>query len=272
MGLPIVQFIKIIHFMQNLISFDLRADFGFFRKPETNEGLNLSYNMIHKPALLGILGAIIGLDGYKKKGDKPEYLLKLETLKVGIKPLDDENGNFQKTVIKYSNTIGYANKGTTYLTEEATLIKPAYRCYLLLESNNEYHQKLKEYIFNGKAEFIPYFGKNEFSAWWNKESVIEYEFETMKDLQDNIVIDNLFLKSEKKNTNTQPSKPKGGFKSHKNREQLFVFFERLPIDFNEKLLQYNLGNFAYTSFSLLPDDEIENLYLIKNNNTYVQLN
>lgn len=46
---------------QRLISFDIQADFGFFKKPDYNDGVLLTYNMLHKPALLGILGAIIGV-------------------------------------------------------------------------------------------------------------------------------------------------------------------------------------------------------------------
>ena len=46
---------------QRLISFDIQADFGFFKKPDYNDGVLLTYNMLHKPALLGILGAITAL-------------------------------------------------------------------------------------------------------------------------------------------------------------------------------------------------------------------
>ena len=60
---------------QRLISFDLQADFGFFKKPDYNDGMLLTYNMLHKPALLGLLGAVIGLQGYRRKGELPEYYL-----------------------------------------------------------------------------------------------------------------------------------------------------------------------------------------------------
>jgi CRISPR-associated protein Cas5h len=113
--------------MERLISIDLKSDFGFFRKPDVNNTVNLSYNMLHKPALLGILGAVVGLDGYKEKGKIPRYYEVLKDLRIGIEPLGHEKGNFGKTVIKYSNTLGYANSRSTYLTEEATLIKPSYR-------------------------------------------------------------------------------------------------------------------------------------------------
>lgn len=258
--------------MQNLISFELRADFGFFRKPDANDGINLSYTMLHKPALLGILGAIIGLEGYKEKGKEPEYLTQLKNLKVGVKPLNDEKGNFSKIVVKYSNTIGYANKGTNYLTEEATLIKPAYKCFLLLDMENEYHKKIKTYLQEGKAEYLPYFGKNEFSAWWDRDSFQEYEFELVENITEGIVIENVFLKTEGKLKNKKTSRPKGRQSVVKSTVNSFVFFERLPVGFNEELFQYEIGNFTYTNFNMPSTEGVSNVYWVKTNNTYVQLN
>src|SRR5690554_4061785 len=128
----------------NLISFDIESNFGFFRKPESNTTLNVSYNIIHRPAVLGILGAIIGLEGYKEKGKFPEYYEKLNHIKIGISPLNHEQGNYLKTPVKYSNTVGYANKGATFLTEELTLISPKYRIFLLLDSQNNEEALLLE--------------------------------------------------------------------------------------------------------------------------------
>ena len=59
--------------MDKLISFDLRGDFGMLKKPDTNEPVYLTFNMLHKPALLGILGAILGLKGFRKQKELPEY-------------------------------------------------------------------------------------------------------------------------------------------------------------------------------------------------------
>ena len=153
---------------QRLISFDIQADFGFFKKPDYNDGVLLTYNMLHKPALLGILGAIIGLRGYRKKGEWPEYYQRLAALPVGIEPLEGrhEKGNFQKTIVKYTNTVGYANQDGNLLVEESMLIRPAYRCYLLLSEEHPDHRKLYEYIREGWAEYIPYLGKNEYPAWF----------------------------------------------------------------------------------------------------------
>ena len=52
---------------QRLISFDIQADFGFFKKPDYNDGVLLTYNMLHKPALLGIL-SVCGVIGKKENG------------------------------------------------------------------------------------------------------------------------------------------------------------------------------------------------------------
>ena len=60
--------------MKQLISFDIKADFGFLKKPDTNAPVYLTYNMIHKPCVLGFLGAIMGYGGFKGDKKKPEYL------------------------------------------------------------------------------------------------------------------------------------------------------------------------------------------------------
>ncbi|GAB4133858.1 MAG: hypothetical protein Fur0027_22290 [Raineya sp.] len=254
--------------MQKLISIDLQADFGFFRKPDANSTINLSYNMLHKPAMLGIFGAIIGLEGYKELGKEPEYLTKLKELKVGIEPINHEKGNFQKTVIKYSNTVGYANEGTNYLTEEATLIKPSYKVYVLLNITNNEHEKLYEYLKEGKAEFLPYFGKNEFYAWW--ENFQEYEFEACPQIQESFCIRTL-LQKQNQTLKQQKEEAIFDFMNFDTEEASYMYFERLPKGFDEKLKQYELGDFAYTTFKLKPNTQLESIYKIKNKNYYVYL-
>lgn len=255
--------------MQKLISIDLKGDFGFFRKPDANNTVNLSYNMLHKPALLGIFGAIIGLEGYKEKGKMPAYFEVLKEIKIGIEPLFHEKGNYQKTVIKYSNTVGYANNGSTYLTEESTLIKPAYRIYGLLDLNDQNHNLLYKNLQEGTAEYLPYFGKNEFSAWWEKESFMVYEFQTIDKPLDNVNIKTLFLKHNliKENKAT----PIFDFMSFMEEETPFMYFERLPRRFDDTLFQYEIGDYALTSFKLKQTIGIDNLYFLNQKKYYVQL-
>lgn len=253
--------------MEKLISIDLKSDFGFFRKPDANNTINLSYNMLHKPALLGIFGAIVGLEGYKKKGEIPQYYEEFKDLKVGIEPLDHEKGNFQKTVIKYSNTVGYANNGSTYLTEEATLIKPSYRVYVLLNLEYDKQRLLYQYLKEGKAEYLPYFGKNEFSAWW--EMFQEYDYHCIDKPLGDFKIRTLFLKQDL--IKEQKTVPFLDFMSFWENETPFMYFERLPKDFDTTLFQYNLGDSVFTTFGLKQSANIGNLYHLTDSEYYVQL-
>jgi CRISPR-associated protein Cas5h len=268
--------------MNSVISFDMRADFGFLKKPDTNDPIYLTFNMLHKPALLGILGAIIGLGGFSEAKDKeekqkpekgkkrqpllPEYYTELQDLKVGIKPLGDENGNFQKTTIKYNNAVGYANKdandnGATLNIIEQTLIKPAYRCYLLLEETKELHQKLRDYLKNCKAEFLPYLGKNDFSVWW--DNFQEYEVRTLEAINKSFKVNTIFKKEEMLKDGVLRSK---GFKPKPTPNSKFMYFENLPVKYssNLNLLQYDYAPFAYTDWDLQADYKVEGIYELTN--------
>lgn len=240
---------------ETLISFDLRADLGFLKKPDHNDGLILSYNMLHRPALLGILGAIAGMEGYQRKGELPSYYLKLQDLLLSIEPLGHEKGNFQKSSVKYTNTVGYANEEGPLLVEETMLIRPAYRCYLLLDLDNPDHEKLYQFIGAGYAEYIPYFGKNEYQAWIDGP-MLTYEHRAFKPA-DEFNISSLFIKDG----SIRKQKVRSTFSSVMNKGS-FCYFERLPVGFDEELCQYELGNFAYTDWTLKPDAVIDNLYEI----------
>jgi len=252
-----------------LISFDIQADFAFFRKPETNNTINLSYNMIHRPAVMGILGAILGLDGYKEKGKLPAYYGVLKDVKTGIEPLNHEKGNYNKTNIKYSNTIGYANKGTNFLTEELTLIEPAYRIYLLLNDSVKEQAQLFASIKNGQTEYIPYLGKNEFTAWWNPNSVREYTFEQRKIKEESVFIQSIFIKTSALKNDAEAPIP--DWLNPEYGTNPFMYFERLPKDFDLNLMQYEMADFAYSTFRFRNAHTLDNMYYLKESDTYVQL-
>ncbi|MEN2434622.1 type I-B CRISPR-associated protein Cas5b [Weeksellaceae bacterium A-14] len=253
-----------------LISFDLQADFAFFRKPETNSTINLSYNVIHKPVILGVLGAIIGLDGYKEKGKLPEYYQKLKDLKVGIEPLMHDKGNYAKTNIKYSNTVGYANKGTNFLTEELTLVNPAYRIYLLLDDQNERHSQLSDSLRKGESVYIPYMGKNEFTAWWNPSTYTEYQFYTKEIATgESVKIKSIFQKEIVLKNNTEA--PFADLLNFDVEEVNFLYFERLPKDFDLELMQYDITEFAFSNYQIKNAHLIENLFFVEELDAYVQM-
>ncbi len=259
-----------------LISVDLRAQFGFLKKPDTNEGIYLTYNCLHKPALLGILGAIIGLDGYaqsyaKDKNSFPEYYQKLKSLKVGIQPLDSAKGNFQKTVIRYNNSVGYANlDGGTLVIDEQTLLRPAYRIYLLLNIDNKYEHQLYENLNCNESVFIPYLGKNDFQLWWDKTT--EYDYEPSYKPKESYQIETIFLKKEGTTIKDSKEDPRAGiFDFSEPIVDSFIYFENLPLEFDEKIKHYRKCSFAFSNWKLIKEYTLDNLYLLKQSGKIIQL-
>ena len=156
------------------ISFKLSGKTACFRKPDVNVYAYFTYNNIHKPALLGLLGAVIGLGGYTQLHDKnsslgyddgyPEFYEKLKHLKVSITPLAP-NGYFSKKIQTFNNSVGYASQeaGGNLIVREQWLENPAWQIMILDDGSNEY-AKIVEYLENKKAVYIPYLGKNDHPA------------------------------------------------------------------------------------------------------------
>ena len=204
--------------------------------------------MLHKPALLGILGAIVGLPGYQKSGEMPEYYQKLKHLKIGIAPLESDNGNFLKDVVAYNNGTGFASSeaGGNLIVKEQILLKPSYRCYLLLDLDNPLEQSIYCRIINQEAVFLPYLGKNDFSAWW--DNVQEYQFENFIS-KGNYKIASIFAKSEAVSGYIVQAMSM----SSREIKPVFAYFERLPIELDDKLFQYNFGDFVYSNATFRKD-------------------
>jgi CRISPR-associated protein Cas5h len=248
---------------KHLLSFDLRADFACFKKPDVNEGIILTFNCLHKPALLGILGAITGLKGYSRKGEFPEYYQVFKNLPVGIEPLEGfhEKGKFNKTIIKYTNTVGYANADGTLIVTEQTLIRPGYRCYVLLEDTVEQQATLLIQLQKGQSVYLPYLGKNEFAAWWSEGSVKEYSFSPFTTSSD-FKISSLFVRQYPLLHQKMAPKFLPSLRTMTNVSS-FMYFERLPLSFDETLFQYELAEFAFTDWTLKDDSIIDNLLEIE---------
>ena len=276
--------------MNRLISVDFHADFGCLKKPDTNDPVYLTYNMLHRPAILGILGAIAGLSGFEKpptrKGRKKkkqplkglfdetpairigEYYDELKDLKVGIRPLGShQNGNFEKTLITYVNGVGYANlDGGTLPVTEQTLIEPSYRCYVLFDKDTETYHTLYNHLHDRNAVFLPYLGKNEFSLWWDNWQ--EYEFEFFEPKGDPFKISSIFLKESP----VKEGKSQSGRRAYTvGSAGEFMYFERLPVSYDLEMVQYELADFAFTDASLRSEYPVGNLYKLNGTNEIVQL-
>lgn len=267
-----------------IISVDFFADFGFFKKPDVNDTIFLTYNFIHKPAILGILGAILGLSGHTKEGELPEYYQELKDIKIGIQPIgkSQENGNFEKIIVKYNDSTGFSNQsdrnGATLNVKEQILVRPSYRIYFKLEKNHKYSDELKKRLGGGKGVFVPYFGKNEFHCWWkksdeNSDSFDKYDVRGVKSGE--FKISTIFSKPEEKTLKDLKKiiafSLTAGLKE--TYSKTFAIFERLPIGFDETLKQYSeLQEFIYTNLifekSKFPDTN--DFYEVKLENSSVE--
>lgn len=177
--------------------FTLSGKTAIFKKPEVNAYAYFTYNNIHKIALLGMLGAILGLKGYPKNKDELkeplEFYEKLKGLKVSIVPHSDLGGHFVKKIHVFNNSVGYASDeaGGNLIVREQWLENPKWDIYLLNDGavdSNLFH-KLCSYLSEGKCTYIPYLGKNEHYA-----NISDCSNITLEKGRTN-VINSLFIKS-----------------------------------------------------------------------------
>ena len=160
----------------NVISFDLAGDFALFKKNDANAMVYISYNFIHKPVLLGILGAIIGLSGYSrnKPGKHPVYYDELKEIKIAVMPHYQKP--LKKVITGFNNASGLASSNTKkppegqpwQIKEQALVGEPEIRYTVFLLDNGTVPNKLKDRLSRGESEYPLYFGKNEFFAYFDR--------------------------------------------------------------------------------------------------------
>lgn len=157
-----------------ILKFNLSGDFAFFKNESIND-MYETYPHIHKPALLGMFGAILGYDGYAQtqkifnKTDEenifPEYYKKLKDIKVGIVP---KEYSFPKIIENFNNSTGMFNRvadtrnggknGTNLIVEQVWLEKPSWDIYLIVD--NPESEKIMDSIINSKSVYHLYLGIN----------------------------------------------------------------------------------------------------------------
>lgn len=158
-----------------VLKFDLKGKTAFFKNPEVNTYFYFTYGNIHKPALLGLFGAILGYKGYANQYDVyPEYYEKLQDLQISILP-HKENGHFQRKIQYFNNSVGYASHelGGNLIVKEQWLENPAWTIYVQI--NNEESQKLAQMMLNHQNIYTPYLGKNDHLAIIENVQLIDLE-------------------------------------------------------------------------------------------------
>ena len=158
-----------------IIKFDVSSKGASFTSPEINTFIK-TYPHIHKCSILGVLGAIIGIEKEireeVKKGiieKNPSCYEKLKDLKISIVPKEIA---FPSCVVDISDTTCMVNKGNSFNTHMEVLQNPRWTIYVMGE-NNPYYDKIKDYLVNKKYHFLPYLGRNNFPANIDKVEVLE---------------------------------------------------------------------------------------------------
>lgn len=249
-----------------ILKFKLHGSTAFFKKPDVNSYLYFTYGNIHKVALIGVFGAIVGYGGYnqldlKKRIDKnnkdvfPEFYIKLENLKVGIEPLNDE-AVINKKVQVFNNSVGYASKemGGNLIVKEQWLENPAWNIYLLIDSDEAI--KLSEYINNNKSVYQPYLGKNDHLANISEVELIDDCSKTL----DIKKINSLCFKE-----NISFTMPEIDPFLDEEVEEVFKYKEKLPYKLNRETSLYEFKTFVYSNMDVLELNS-EDVYKFKGKN------
>ena len=158
------------------LRFRLSGKTGFFKQPDVTTYLYYTYGQIHRVALLGLLGAIVGYKGYNEKGREkyPEFYKKLKDLKISIVS-EGNNGVFDRKLQVFNNSTAFASneEGGNLIVKQVWLENPSWLIYILLDSDQS--EMIKEYILNKKTIFTPYLGTNDHMANISDCEIVDIE-------------------------------------------------------------------------------------------------
>lgn len=220
-----------------VLKFNLSGRTAFFKKPDVNTYLYFTYGSIHKMAVLGILGAIMGMDGYNQQEESkskfPEFYEKLKDLKIAIVP-KNEKGYIPKKVQIFNNSVGYASKeqGGNLIIKEQWLEAPNWDIYAIID-DNEVSRELKRRLEEFDFEFIPYLGKNDHFA-----NISDVECFDIEDIDEIKQIESYFPKSILENIKSSASK------------KYWKVEEILPVGIEEVANQYIYEKMLVTNFEV----------------------
>jgi len=177
------------------LRFELKGETAFFKKPDVNSYAYFTYSHIHKLALFGILGAILGLGGYAQQYDVnfpltgnrkqakdvqvfPEFYHVFQHARVSVVPHGDR-GYFAKKVQIFNNTVGYASQeeGNVLNVREQWLEKPHWTIYVAGDEGLDAatFAKLSNAVLQAQSVYMPYLGKNDHPAAIINPVLVELE-------------------------------------------------------------------------------------------------
>ena len=223
----------------DILKFTLSGKQAMFKKPDVNSVYYYTYGQIHKPALIGLFGAVLGYAGYSQmdKADQyPVYYQKLKELQVSISPNADK-GYFAKKIVSFNNSVGYASReqGGNLIVKEQWIEEPSWDIFVLLDCDEA--EKLADYMVAKKCIYIPYLGKNDHPA--DITQVMTFAGSVNANPTS---LDCLFPKNK-----AQIDSEADMFDGVENP---FKYEEALPIRLDAETNQYVLEKFIYTNMTL----------------------
>ena len=238
-----------------IVKFTLKGEHAFFKKPDVNSYVYFTYNQIHKVALLGMFGAILGYKGYESQKGKayPEFYEKLKHLKLGIVP-KSKYGIFPKKIQVFNNSVGYASfeQGGNLIVKEQWIENPEWDIYFAVV--DEVSEQLADFILNQKCIYIPYLGKNDHPA----DILNPISLEGVQTREEGITIHSLMPKDN--------VELESDFEEEEMEELLFRYEEELPTGLKENVNTYQLTKLIYTNQpikeSISPIYEVEGKNII----------
>lgn len=225
------------------LRFRLGGATAFFKKPDVNAYLYFTYGNIHKVALLGIIGSVLGLKGYNLQGNDtyPEFYSELLNLKVAVVP-NNHRGYIPKKIQTFNNSVGYASQeqGGNLIVKEQWLEKPNWSIYVMLDGN--FHtEEIKDRFLNYDFMYIPYLGKNDHFA-----NVTNVEVVQLKESYKPQYIHSLFLKGYFEFSYNEDNFIDEDFECGEK----WKYEERLPIALEEHANQYVTESFVFTNMKV----------------------
>lgn len=209
------------------LKFVLKGKTAFFKNPEVNTYQYFTYGNIHKPALLGVFGAILGYKGFESQYETfPEYYEKLKYVQISVVP-HSKNGHLSRKIQYFNNSVGYASneQGGNLIVKEQWLENPEWTIYVQIQDDET--QKLAQMILNKQCVYTPYLGKNDHLATIENAQLVDLE--------------------EQKQSHVQiHSLSKASVISFDWYTSLFKYEEYLPIALKESTNLYHLEKMIFT--------------------------
>ncbi|MEL7566485.1 MAG: type I-B CRISPR-associated protein Cas5b [Dehalobacterium sp.] len=225
---------------------NLSGPLACFRQPDVNTQVYFTYNNIHKVALLGLLGAVLGLKGYcntKLHGQEeqifPEFYAKLSSMQVSVVP-NGRNGYFTKKIQYFNNSVGYASKeqGGNLQVREQWLENPSWTIFLAQHNLAQVlWYKLCSSLLQGQCVYLPYLGRNDFPAQIDDVHMVDLTPSRQSR------IDSLFLYEG-------DLKTLGG-----GGPAQYLFIETAPVGLAPNYNFYEFGRYIFTN-SVVPEEEL----------------